>query len=667
MRVRRIAPWALLAVLVALGVAGAWLDALSSKGAEEGWGSYVFPLVVLMSAGVGFVLATRRSENPIGWLLLVNAIVLGLSGVAEDYAVYGLLEKPGSLPAADFAASYDQNGWPLLFAPLTAIAFVFPDGRLPSPRWRKIAIGAAVLFGILVFVAFFGPRDLEKPYQAVSNPLPEIPKPLYFVLFPIGSLGMIGALVAGALALRTRLRRATGVERQQLKLVVWAGALIPLAVITGWTEALITGNADTAATISFALVAVAIPLAIGVAIMRYRLYEVDRLVNRTLVYVTLTVLLAGTYAAVSLGLGVAVGAGSTLPTAAATLAVALAFGTLRSRVQRVVDRRFNRARYEGLRRVESHLVDLRAGRATPEETGRVLAEALGDPDLELVYWLPGSEGYVDAEGHVTPVSADGGGRDLTPVRRGDLQLGAVVHDPALSEQPDLLQSVLSTAGLAIEIGRLRAEVRRRLSEVEESRARIVTAGYEERRRLERDLHDGAQQRLVSIGLAIRHIQGKLGSPSDEIGAVLDGTVDEVSRAIDELRELARGVRPACLDDGLAPALRELATRSPLRTDVVATSERFPEQIEAAAYFVASEALTNSVKHAHASRVAVSAEHDNGSLVLRVIDDGVGGAVASANSGLSGITDRVAALGGSVSVTSPPGKGTKVTAELPCAS
>jgi signal transduction histidine kinase len=203
--------------------------------------------------------------------------------------------------------------------------------------------------------------------------------------------------------------------------------------------------------------------------------------------------------------------------------------------------------------------------------------------------------------------------------------------------------------------------------VQESRARIVTAGYEERRRLERDLHDGAQQRLVSIGLAIRHVQGRLGAGGGGVGSQLDAAVDEVTRTIEELREMARGVRPACLDDGLAAALRDLASRSPLRTDVDATTERFAESIEAAAYFVASEALTNCVKHARASRVTVSAVRDNGSLVLRIADDGVGGAVAGERSGLAGISDRVAALGGSVSVSSPAGKGTAVVAELPCAS
>jgi signal transduction histidine kinase len=258
-------------------------------------------------------------------------------------------------------------------------------------------------------------------------------------------------------------------------------------------------------------------------------------------------------------------------------------------------------------------------------------------------------------------------RDLTPVQRGTLRLGAVLHDRSLSERPDVLESVIDAAGLAIEIARLRAEVARRLAEVEESRARIVVAGDEERRRLERDLHDGAQQRLVSIGLGLRNLQRRL--PADESGArdALDGTVEQLAAAIEDLRELARGVRPACLDDGLAAALRELAARSPMTIDVTATAERFAEGIEAAAYFVASEALTNSSKHAHASQVHVTAARSNGTLVLSVRDNGCGGARASERSGLSGIGDRVAALGGTVWISSPPGEGTEVVAELPCGS
>jgi signal transduction histidine kinase len=665
-RVRRHAPWLLVLLTIAIAMAVIALDARSPGNIDAEWASWVFPLAVLMSSMTGLLLATRRRQNPIGWLLLVNGLVLVLSGLATEYATYGLLTEPGSLPGAEFAALSNQAIWPLLFAPLAAVAFVFPDGHLPSPRWRRIAIGLGSLFALQQVLLFFAPRPLEEPFETYSSPLPQVPEAIFDPLFAISSLAMLATLVAAALAVRTRKRRATGLERQQIKLLAYAATLIPLAVAAGWTESMISGRADTAAIFGLVVVLLAVPLAIGVAVMRYRLYEVDRLINRTLVYATLTALLAATYAIVSLAVGVALGAGSTLPTAAATLAVALGFGRLRAAVQRIVDRRFNRARYEGLRRVERHLLDLRAGRAAPEATGEVLAEALGDPDLELLFALPDDGGYIDANGHAAKTYPEGE-RVVTPVRRGDLALGAVRHAPALSEQPDVLDSVITAAGLAIEIARLRAEVRRRLAEVEESRARIVTAGYEERRRLERDLHDGAQQRLVSIGLAIRHTQGRLGADGGEINAALDAAVEEVTRAIEELRELARGVRPACLDDGLAPALRELASRTPLPTEVAATSERFAEGVEAAAYFVVSEALTNSVKHAHASRLTVSAERQNGHLRLHISDDGIGGAVAAERSGLAGINDRVVALGGTLSVSSPHGSGTQVIAELPCGS
>lgn len=665
MLLRRLAPWALLGLTLAVGVVVIWLDAVTDKQLEPAWTAYVYLLAVVASSGVGVVLASSRHENPIGWLLLANGFILISSGIAENWAAYALYDHPGT-SGGPLAATIDNAIWPLLFAPFAAIAFVFPDGRLPSPRWRWIAIGAVVFLVLALVTQLFAPGELNKPYAGVANPLPALPKAIFLPLFTLGSVGLLAALLAAAIAVRTRFKRATGLERQQLKLLAYAGALIPLAVAVGWAESLITGNADVAATIALAVVLMAIPLAIGVAVMRYRLYEIDRIVNRTLVYATLTVLLAATYGAVSLGLGVVLGAGSALGTAAATLVVTLTFGQLRGRVQRIVDRRFNRPRYAGLRRVEAHLEGLRAGRALPEQTGAVLAAALNDPTLELVYALPGEDGYVDAGGRPAEIPPDRDER-VTLVRRGELALGAVVHDPALNEHPDVLESIVNAAGLAIEIARVGTEVRRRLAEVEESRARIVTAGYEERRRLERDLHDGAQQRLVSIGLAVRHIQGRLGPDADELAEQLDETVAEVTRAIEELRELARGVRPACLDDGLAAALGELAARAPLRTEVAATSERFAEPIEAAAYFVASEALTNSVKHARATRVTLSAERADGSLVLRIADDGIGGAVAADRSGLAGITDRVAALGGSVTVSSPRGEGTAVVAELPCAS
>lgn len=421
MLLRRLAPWALLGLTLAVGVVVIRLDAVTDKQLEAAWTAYVFPLAVVASSGVGVVLATRRCENPIGWLLLANGFILTSSGIAENWAAYALYDHPGTT-GGPLAATIDNAIWPLLFAPFAAIAFVFPDGQLPSPRWRRIAIGAFAFLVLALTTQLFAPGELDKPYAGVANPLPALPKAVFFPLFTVSAVGLLAALFAAALATRTRFKRATGLERQQIKLLAYAGALIPLAVAVGWAESFIAGRADVAATIAFAVVLMTIPLAIGVAVMRYRLYEIERIVNRTLVYATLTALLAATYGAVSLTLGVALGAGSTLPTAAATLAVALAFGQLRGRVQRIVDRRFNRPRYEGLRRVEAHLEGLRAGRALPEQTGAVLAAALNDPTLELVYALPGEDGYVDAGGRPVAVPPDRDDR-VTLVRRGEVPLG----------------------------------------------------------------------------------------------------------------------------------------------------------------------------------------------------------------------------------------------------
>jgi signal transduction histidine kinase len=654
------------ASLTVAGVVFAFvLNALAGSHGEETWTGVAWATPALASSGAGLVLAIRRPANPIGWLLLANGLVLVAHQVATPYADYAVLEDPDALPGGEWAVLFHERAWPTLFICVTAIALVFPDGRLPSPRWRRIAIVAGASFAALTVVSLLSAERYSEKFEHVASPLPELSESVVGLPFMISGLGSLAGLVAAALAVRTRMKRASLVERLQLRWLAFAALLVPTAVVASLIESTLTGSEGAVTMIAPVVALTAIPVAIGVAVMRYRLYEIDRLINRTLVYVTLTAALAATFAAISLTLGVAIGSGSTLPTAAATLVVVLLFRPLRSRVQTLVDRRFDRARYEGLRKIERFLEELRAGRAAPEATGEVMAEAIGDPGLELFFWLPAEEVHVDALGHaVDELPTAGGAR--TPVRRGGLELATVVHDRALAERPDLLESVIEAAGLAIEIARLRVEVRRRLAEVEESRARIVTAGYEERRRLERDLHDGAQQRLVSIGLALRHVQGQLPTPSPE-AAELNATVEEVSDAIEELRELARGVRPAGLDDGLSPALRELASRSPLQTKVEATEERFEDKLETAAYFVASEALANAAKHAHASHVALSAARQNGQLVICIRDDGVGGAIPSEGSGLTGMTDRVAALGGSLCVESPAGHGTVVTAELPCES
>jgi signal transduction histidine kinase len=296
----------------------------------------------------------------------------------------------------------------------------------------------------------------------------------------------------------------------------------------------------------------------------------------------------------------------------------------------------------------------------------VLALALRDPSAELVFVLPERAGHVDRAGRPVPLPA-GDRRARAPVEQRGRVLGVLLHDPALRTQSDLLHSVLAAAGLAIEIAALRVEVRVQLAEVRRSRARIVAAGYEERRRLERDLHDGAQARLVGLGLVLRKLQRAMPRDAQGLAPTLDGAVDEVARAIGDLRTIAAGVRPPRLDDGLGAALAELARTTPVPVEVEATRERAPSHIEAAAYFVACEAITNAVKHGAPTRVRVRAERRADRSRLLVSDDEVGGASRGGGTGLVGLEDRVAARGGSLAIHSVAGAGTRIEAEFPCAS
>jgi signal transduction histidine kinase len=307
-------------------------------------------------------------------------------------------------------------------------------------------------------------------------------------------------------------------------------------------------------------------------------------------------------------------------------------------------------------------------RTPPQGVRDALARALGDPTLELALWLPDRESYVDADGQAVALPEDGR-RAVTLLAHENEPLAALVHDPSLLEEPELVQAAGAAARLALENARLQADMRAQLVQVQESRARIVAAGDEARRRIERDIHDGAQQRLVALALQLRTAERRLGGRTDpQVEALLASAVDELQVAVDELRELARGVHPAILtEDGLAAALESLALRTPFPVELDVLDERFPAQVEATAYFVACEALTNIAKHARATKAAVCISRRDSVLSVEVADDGIGGAGAVDGSGLSGLADRVEALGGRLRIESPAGGGTKVLAEIPCAS
>jgi signal transduction histidine kinase len=289
-----------------------------------------------------------------------------------------------------------------------------------------------------------------------------------------------------------------------------------------------------------------------------------------------------------------------------------------------------------------------------------LAKALHDPTLHVAYWLPMRQAYVDDEGR--PVRLPDDGRAVMKLE----DIAAIVHDPELD--PDLVEAAGAAARLALHNARLQADVRAQLGKVQESRRRIVTAGDEQRRRIERDLHDGAQQRLVALALELRLAQRELGGNLDpQVERILTEAVDQLQVAVEELRELARGVHPAVLtEEGLGGALESLASRTPLPVRIEsAPGARLPPEIEAAAYFVACEAIANAVKHSRATGIRVNTNRRDGRLVIEVEDDGIGGARENGGSGLRGLVDRVEAHGGTLRVESEPGKGTRVIGELPC--
>jgi signal transduction histidine kinase len=300
----------------------------------------------------------------------------------------------------------------------------------------------------------------------------------------------------------------------------------------------------------------------------------------------------------------------------------------------------------------------------------VLARRLDDPTLELAFWLPARGAYVDVAGRQVQLPDDGSERSVTALDQDGEPVAALIHDSWLLEEPKLVEAAAAAARLALENARLQADVRAQLAKVQDSRRRILTAGDERARKIERDLHDGAQQRLVALALDLRIAQRQLGKELDpEVERLLEGAVGELQVAVDELRELARGVHPAVLtEEGLAGALESLALRTPIPVRLLAVpGERLSPEIEAAAYFVACEAVTNAVKHSQAASVRVSAHRTNGRLVVSIEDDGIGGADEAAGSGLRGLVDRVEAHGGTLSIDSRPGQGTRVIGELPCAS
>ena len=632
----------------------------------------LYSLVVAAAAcgSVGMVIALRRPRHPVGWLFLTLSLLITTTGVVDGWLAYALLVQRDGALLPRVVASLDRAEFVFWLQILAFALLLTPTGHLPSRRWRPVAWLIAVVPPVGFLLILVTPGSLASPLQTEQNVLGwSLADSAPFSVARAGAgFGPTLLLVVAAASLFVRFRGAEPLERQQLKWVALGAASIPLIGVAQFVF-VVTHVGEDRSDVLGAMAGVflaAIPIATGVAILQYRLYDLGVILSRAVTWVILTIALGGLYVCLVLLAGVAfsgVGDSSAIGVGLATAAVALAFSPGRRRLQDVVDRRFNRRRWDAVR-----LVTEFTGRRTNEPRATidaVLARALQAPDLSVSYYLAGRAIWVDAGGQ------EEAGPSLLGsfvVERDGRVIAALSGIPPDGGQESTVRAVASAAAPELESAGLRAEVRAQVLEVQASRGRIVAAADRERRRIERNLHDGAQQRLVTIALELRGTLASGGETPAPVRAAVERSIADLHLALRELRELASGLHPAILSrHGLAAAIEDLADRVPLPVTLELEERRLPGDIEAAGYFVACEAVANAVKHAGATTLHIRTARDNGRFTLEVADDGAGGATFDGGHGLRGLADRVDAVFGELILESPPRGGTRVRAEFPCAS
>lgn len=637
-------------------------------------------LAIAGSTAVGAVLAVRRPRHPVGWLFLALGLTIAGSGLLDSYSLYGAVARPGRLPAADWAAVLGDMAWIWWFVLVTLVLHLTPTGR---PLWRlpMLASPASALLWIVTVLLWPGP--LDPPRDGIRSPL-ALPASYETVLGPVRLATAIvvgAALVVAGVSLLVRFHRSRGQERRRLLWLAIAVVPLPVFVVTAFLASPDHPVLLSLATGGFICL---VPVAAGLSIARYHLYDVENVLSKAVTYVLVSAVLAVTFALVTGTAGRLIGDDSLTAVLATLGAVTVAAPAYRA-FQEQVDRRFNRRRFDTIRTIREHVREPR----TDVET--VLREALGDPGLLVAYWVAGRGQWVTAGGRaVEPVAED------IEVLRSGRPVARVSFDERVVSR-ELAETAVAEATPALESAGLRAEIAVQLTEVRESRARIAAAQTTERRRIERDLHDGAQQRLLALAMQLEAAQVN-GDPA-RLREVVAAGIGEARAAVAELRELANGLHPAVLgDSGLAAALDDLAARLPLDVRLNITLDgpagapvdglaatpmvgpvdrpggeasdgvlrRFPAQVEATAWFIACEAISNAVKHSGSTRLDVGVRTEDGQLVVSVADDGTGGADPDGG-GLRGIADRAEAAGGSLTVETRAGGGTVVTGRLPCGS
>ncbi len=651
--------------------------------------SFLGPAAIIAFSVIGALIVSRRPDNPIGWILCAVGLSFALGSLSGDYATYALVTKPGSLPAGAGMAWLGTWIWPPgIILVLTYLLLLFPDGRLPSRRWRPIAWLAALALVMTVIPVAVTAWPIRGPILTeIGDNAPAGSSAAFKVAYGIqiaGVLLMFLLGIASAASLVIRFRRATGDERAQLKWLVYAGAFLVAAVIASSPVFHIGGN--VLPSIAFLMV----PVAVGVAMFKYRLYDIDVVINKTVVVAVLAAFVTAVYLAIVVGIGAAIGTRgkpNVLLSIAATAIIALAFQPLRERARRLADRVVYGKRatpYEVLSEFSERMADAYSTEDVLPRMARVLGEGTGATRTEV--WLRVGSGLQLAaswpEATVpakTPLPIPAGelptfpdvDRAL-PVRHqaellGALTLAKPLNEPVTPAEEKLLSDLASQAGLMLRNVRLTAELQTRLVELRASRQRLVTAQDEERRRIERNIHDGAQQQLVALAVKLKLVRTVAQKDADAADGMLAQLQSDAHQALDDLRDLARGIYPPLLaDKGLAAALEAQAGRSPVpvvvETDGVG---RYVQEVEAAVYFCALEALQNVAKYAQASRACLRLSHQDGLLRFEVEDDGMGFDPASTGygTGLQGMADRLEALGGELAIRSAPGSGTTVLGEV----
>lgn len=648
-------------------------------------------LLAISFTAVGVLVLAKRPGHREGRLFVATGVAHAAMFFGRQY---GFAAAGGaSLPAAEWVQW--SGVWPLtLVLVLAGVTFMsFPDGRLPSTRWRFVVAAMVVAGAIVSLSSALWPVEYADNSLTLAHPLDiggyDVAQRVWNVAGPTCYLLI---QLAWVVCVVVRLRRASGEEARQLRWFAYAVAVSAVAMVL--SAALLRSP------VVGVLAAATVPVAAGVAIVKYRLYDIDVVINKTLVVGAMAGIITLGYVVVVVGAGGLVGLGTgtrnpVLPLLA-TAMIAIAFEPVRRRVQALADRLVYGDRptpYEALSRLSDQLgrgggdADLFRALASTVAEGVRAAEVtlwVGDENdlVAVTSWPPDDRGdrpasaprgladlRADPRAHVRPVERRGS-------VRGAVTLTKPPGEGLTGSEDRLLSDLVAQAGLVIDHVGLGAELQQRLQQISaqavELRAaarRIVAAQDEARRRIERDLHDGAQQRLVTVALGLRVLAEQAATAgAGELGTQADAAREQLSQALAELRDLARGIHPAILtQEGLEAAVAFLGERAPLPVQVDLRLDHRPASaVEATAYFVVSEALTNAAKHAGASRASVRGGLRDGHLWIEVSDDGRGGADGRRGSGLQGLADRLATLDGQLTVDSPIGAGTRLRAVIPCA-